>query len=237
MSVVLFKGLLGLSIRFCTFDKANENVWHVLDVQNHSPAALAGLRSHTDYIIGADTLLSDAEDLFTLIETNEGRPLKLYVYNSESDMTREVTLTPNAQWGGEGSLGSGIGYGYLHRIPIRTASSIPVTKSGQGSNPSTGTSGGIGEKPPLLSAVPAPNVANAGSMNFTLQPVNMPPLTVTMPNLLVPTTVNSSTTSTTDTSSTVTAQTNNNVPTTTVITPNNLTQAATATNDANQFAK
>jgi len=28
-------------------------------------------------------------------------------------------LTPNSAWGGEGSLGCGIGYGYLHRIPIK----------------------------------------------------------------------------------------------------------------------
>ena len=30
----------------------------------------------------------------------------------------QVTITPNGAWGGEGSLGCGIGYGYLHRIPI-----------------------------------------------------------------------------------------------------------------------
>jgi hypothetical protein len=29
-----------------------------------------------------------------------------------------VTITPNGAWGGEGSLGCGIGYGYLHRIPV-----------------------------------------------------------------------------------------------------------------------
>lgn len=27
-------------------------------------------------------------------------------------------ITPNGAWGGDGSLGCGIGYGYLHRIPI-----------------------------------------------------------------------------------------------------------------------
>lgn len=30
-----------------------------------------------------------------------------------------MLLTPNSDWGGEGSLGCGIGYGYLHRIPER----------------------------------------------------------------------------------------------------------------------
>merc|ERR1712131_13398 len=112
------QGLLGVSIRFCSFEGANENIWHVLEVEPNSPAYLAGLRQFTDYIIGADSILSEQEDLFTLIESNEGKPLKLYVYNSETDASREVVLTPNSAWGGEGSLGCGIGYGYLHRIPI-----------------------------------------------------------------------------------------------------------------------
>ena len=38
-----------------------------------------------------------------------------YVYNTETDHCREVSITPNGAWGGDGSLGCGIGYGYLHR--------------------------------------------------------------------------------------------------------------------------
>jgi hypothetical protein len=113
------QGLLGVSIRFCSFEGANENVWHILEVIPDSPADLAGLRSFTDYIIGADSVLHESEDLFALIESHEGRGLKLYVYNSVDDSCREVTITPNCSWGGEGSLGCGIGYGYLHRIPVR----------------------------------------------------------------------------------------------------------------------
>eukprot|EP00069_Balaena_mysticetus_P017026 bmy_10313T0 len=113
------QGLLGVSIRFCSFDGANENVWHVLEVESNSPAALAGLRPHSDYIIGADMVMNESEDLFSLIETHEAKPLKLYVYNTDTDNCREVIITPNSAWGGEGSLGCGIGYGYLHRIPTR----------------------------------------------------------------------------------------------------------------------
>ncbi|KAK1336897.1 hypothetical protein QTO34_002933 [Cnephaeus nilssonii] len=113
------QGLLGVSIRFCSFDGANENVWHVLEVESNSPAARAGLRPHSDYIIGADTVMNESEDLFSLIETHETKPLKLYVYNTDTDNCREVIITPNSAWGGEGSLGCGIGYGYLHRIPTR----------------------------------------------------------------------------------------------------------------------
>ncbi|XP_071557486.1 Golgi reassembly-stacking protein 2 isoform X2 [Temnothorax nylanderi] len=119
------QGLLGVSIRFCSFEGANENVWHVLEVHPSSPAELAGLRPFTDYIIGADSILHESEDLFTLIEAHESRPLKLYVYNTKDDTCREVTITPNNTWGGEGSLGCGIGYGYLHRIPVR---SVPEQK-------------------------------------------------------------------------------------------------------------
>ncbi|KAH9498808.1 Golgi reassembly-stacking protein 2 [Bulinus truncatus] len=113
------QGLLGVSIRFCSFEGANENVWHILEVQPNSPAALAGLRSDTDFVIGADSVLHESEDLFTLIESHEGKALKLYVYNTETDACREVTITPNGAWGGKGSLGCNIGYGYLHRIPKR----------------------------------------------------------------------------------------------------------------------
>ncbi|KAM7063073.1 Golgi reassembly-stacking protein 1 isoform 2-T2 [Molossus nigricans] len=95
------------------------NMKTMKDVEPSSPASLAGLRPYTDYVIGSDQLLQESEDFFTLIESHEGKPLKLMVYNSESDSCREVSVTPNAAWGGEGSLGCGVGYGYLHRIPIQ----------------------------------------------------------------------------------------------------------------------
>lgn len=121
------QGLLGVSIRFCSFEGANENVWHILEVHPSSPAEAAGLRSFSDYIIGADSILHESEDLFTLIETHEGKQLKLYVYNCDEDQCREVIITPNSKWGGEGSLGAGIGFGYLHRIPIRLSASGSVS--------------------------------------------------------------------------------------------------------------
>jgi hypothetical protein len=166
--------------------------------------------------------LNDAEDLFTLIESNEGKPLKLYVYNSESDMTREITLTPNVGWGGEGSLGCGIGYGYLHRIPIRTASSPPVTKPHLPTNSSVISGDNTTDKAPLLSAISPSNANGSVNMNFTLQPNNMPPITVTMPSLFVPPPVNTNTTATNEMTSTT----------------NVGTQPTTSTaNDPSQFAK
>ncbi|CAK6952051.1 Golgi reassembly-stacking protein 1a [Scomber scombrus] len=122
------QGLLGASVRFCSYQGANENVWHVLDVEASSPAALAGLQPHSDYIVGADQVLQDSEDFFSLIEAHEGKPLKLLVYNTLTDNCREVVVTPNGAWGGEGSLGCGIGYGYLHRIPVHP-DVVPVMPS------------------------------------------------------------------------------------------------------------
>ncbi|NXO85161.1 GORS1 protein, partial [Sitta europaea] len=125
------QGLLGASVRFCSFQGANEHVWHVLDVEPSSPAALAGLQPYTDYIVGSDQILQESEDFFSLIESHEGKPLKLMVYNTEADSIREVVVTPNGAWGGEGSLGCGIGYGYLHRIPTQSVASKkkPESKS------------------------------------------------------------------------------------------------------------
>lgn len=51
------------------------------------------------------------------VEAHDGRPLKLFVYNSDTDTCRDVVVTANSAWGGDGLLGCGIGYGLLHRIP------------------------------------------------------------------------------------------------------------------------
>ncbi|KJE93061.1 hypothetical protein CAOG_03909 [Capsaspora owczarzaki ATCC 30864] len=113
-------GLLGVSIRFCSFDGANDNVWHVLEVHSNSPAATAGLKSLADYIIGTPhALLHEPDDFYNLIANSDKTALSLFVYNTDRDDCREVVITPNSDWGGEGSLGCGIGYGYLHRIPVK----------------------------------------------------------------------------------------------------------------------
>ncbi|XP_035488959.1 Golgi reassembly-stacking protein 2 isoform X2 [Scophthalmus maximus] len=182
------QGLLGVSIRFCSFEGANENVWHVLEVEPNSPAALAGLRPHTDYIIGADTVMNEdlilqSEDLFSLIESHEGKGLKLYVYNTDTDNCREVVITPNGAWGGEGSLGCGIGYGYLHRIPTRPFEEGKKI-SFPGNNPSEPLSplkDGFTEvqlsavtPPPSAHAVPTNLGESLSSLSISTAPPTMP---------------------------------------------------------------
>ncbi|KAK1236236.1 hypothetical protein PQX77_000524 [Marasmius sp. AFHP31] len=113
--------LLGLSMRMCEPEFALDNVWHVLDVLEGSPAESAGLVPYGDYITGwSGGVLSAENDFYDLVETHVDKPLRVYVYSHDFDTLREVVLVPNRHWGGEGLLGCVFGYGLLHRIPAQT---------------------------------------------------------------------------------------------------------------------
>jgi hypothetical protein len=106
------------------------NIWHILDVPANSPADLAGLLPYSDYILGTpEGVLHGESGLGELVEDHIGRPLRLYVYNNEYDVTREVTIHPSRDWGGEGALGCVLGYGALHRLPAPL--SEPVAGPGE----------------------------------------------------------------------------------------------------------
>ncbi|CAO1627311.1 unnamed protein product [Sympodiomycopsis kandeliae] len=110
--------LLGLTLRPCAPHLALSSVWHILDILENSPAESAGLVPFGDYIIGwSNGILKHEGDFYELVESHQGRPLRLYVYNSDYDHTREIIIVPNREWGGEGLLGCGVGFGLLHRIP------------------------------------------------------------------------------------------------------------------------
>ncbi|KXN68371.1 hypothetical protein CONCODRAFT_22654, partial [Conidiobolus coronatus NRRL 28638] len=111
-------GMLGCSVRYSSIAKGLENVWHILEIQPRSPAERAGLQPQTDYVVGCDAQTMEQEnDFYDLIASHEGKVLSLLVYNTEWDNCREVILIPKAGWGGQGSLGCGVGYGLLHRVP------------------------------------------------------------------------------------------------------------------------
>ncbi|XP_023300415.2 Golgi reassembly-stacking protein 2 [Lucilia cuprina] len=179
------QGLLGVSIRFCSFEGANEHVWHILEVHPNSPAEAAGLRAYSDYVIGADAIRHENDDLFTLIETHEQQPLKMYVYNIDDDACREVTIKPNTHWGGEGALGCGIGYGYLHRIPIQ-AGNASVAKPPTTIPSSTSVTAPLPTSTPVIPAT-APSTVIAPSLPY------VPPLSNTFAtaasNAATPTTI------------------------------------------------
>jgi hypothetical protein len=106
------------------------NIWHILDVPVNSPADLAGLLPYSDYILGTpEGVLHGESGLGELVEDHIGRPLRLYVYNNEYNVTREVTIHPSRDWGGEGALGCVLGYGALHRLPAPL--SEPVAGPGE----------------------------------------------------------------------------------------------------------
>ena len=60
------------------------------EVHPNSPAAQAGLKPHADYILGSDAMAGD-DDLFNLIENNNNKQIRLFVYNSDTDVCREVS--------------------------------------------------------------------------------------------------------------------------------------------------
>lgn len=84
----------------------------------NSPADVAGLLPYGDYVIGSpEGLVRGESGLGELIEDYINRPLRLFVYNHEYNVTRPVTITPSRGWGGEGALGCVLGFGALHRVP------------------------------------------------------------------------------------------------------------------------
>ncbi|KFY57952.1 hypothetical protein V496_06301 [Pseudogymnoascus sp. VKM F-4515 (FW-2607)] len=119
---------LGISLQHAPLSTV-ATIWHILDVPANSPADLAGLLPYSDYILGTpEGILHGEAGLGELVEDHIGRPLRLYVYNNEYDVTREVTIQPSRDWGGEGALGCVLGYGALHRIPAPL--SEPIAEPG-----------------------------------------------------------------------------------------------------------
>src|SRR5436305_3146371 len=94
------------------------NIWHILEITPSSPAEAAGLLPYSDYIIGTpEGLVRGESGLSELIEDHLDRELRLYVYNHEYDVSRELSIHPSRHWGGDGALGCVLGFGALHRLP------------------------------------------------------------------------------------------------------------------------
>lgn len=130
-----------------------------MDVPANSPADAAGLLPYSDYILGTpDSVLHGEGGLGELVEDHIGRPLKLWVYNNEYNVTREVDIVPSRDWGGEGALGCVLGYGALHRLPAPL--SEPVNAPGEtmfdmGGGDGQFTTFGGGAPPPPSAADPS----------------------------------------------------------------------------------
>ncbi|KAK9368384.1 GRASP55/65 PDZ-like domain-containing protein [Lipomyces kononenkoae] len=116
---------LGLSLQWAPL-ALSDVTFHVLDVQEHSPAYTAGLQADSDYIIGIEGYqLLREHALGDILDENMNKELNLQVYNRDYNTVRLATIVPDRSWGGEGVLGCGIGFGFLHRLP-EWNSRIPI---------------------------------------------------------------------------------------------------------------
>lgn len=113
-------GFLGITIRFDLMRSADKHTLHVLDVYDDSPAAHAGLDAFNDYVVGVGDMLFDGPDEFgEIVNHFLNEPVRFFVYSAMDESVREVIITPDRGWGGEGCLGCGVGAGYLHQLPPR----------------------------------------------------------------------------------------------------------------------
>jgi hypothetical protein len=121
-------GLLGVTIRLDNYAGAEDRFIRVLSVVENGPAAVAGLLNDgTDFILGTTHhTINSLSHFAQLLQGNIDRVIELYVYNSNTDVVRVVTLMPSYEWnaksGGTGLLGAEVGTGYLHRLPHKSRS-------------------------------------------------------------------------------------------------------------------
>eukprot|EP00928_Gymnodinium_smaydae_P032418 TRINITY_DN23483_c0_g4_i1.p1 TRINITY_DN23483_c0_g4~~TRINITY_DN23483_c0_g4_i1.p1 ORF type:complete len:477 (+),score=77.92 TRINITY_DN23483_c0_g4_i1:35-1432(+) len=122
-------GLLGAVVRYDALENAENQGIRVLSVFPNSPAEKAGLIALKDYLLGTtEVMFRDLDELIEIVNLCIGRSMQVWVYNSETESIREVTLTPNFGWGGQGAIGADIRTGLLHRIPAPRRK--PVAKTG-----------------------------------------------------------------------------------------------------------
>jgi hypothetical protein len=115
--------MLGVTVRFDTFEKAEEHLVHVVEVLANSPAAEAGLIVNEDYVLGtAEICFYDCDDFFEEVSLHENQHLMIYVYNVLRDEVRQVELRPRS-WAGDGILGPSLS----HPLPLRSVSSHDST--------------------------------------------------------------------------------------------------------------
>lgn len=121
-------GLLGAVVRYDELDNADSQGMRVLEVFAGSPAAQAGLIPYKDFLLGTtEVMFRDMDELAEIVNLCLGKRTQIYVYNTDTESIREVTIVPNPDWGGNGVIGADIRTGILHRIPAprRLASAVP----------------------------------------------------------------------------------------------------------------
>jgi len=121
-------GLIGVTIRLDDYALAQDQLIRVLEIEEGSPAHVAGLEPDTDYLLGTATLsFGSTQILGQVLQASVNVPLEIYVYSTHTDEVRVVTLLPTKDWGVDddddaiyeerGLLGAEVGVGYLHSFP------------------------------------------------------------------------------------------------------------------------
>jgi len=129
-------GLLGATVRYDHFDIQDNGGIRVLDVFPNSPAHIGGLVGFKDFLLGTpEFIFRDVDELVDIVNRSINKEVKINVYNVDLETTREVTIVPNTEWGGDGCLGCDIGTGLLHRMPTG-----PISR---GKRPSSGDENGL----------------------------------------------------------------------------------------------
>ena len=81
--------------------------YHILRVQDNSPASRAGIQSFFDFIVAINGIRLDRDNdtLKQVLKKGIGKQLPLTIYNSKTQTVRSVTVEPSETWGGQGLLG------------------------------------------------------------------------------------------------------------------------------------
>lgn len=107
--------LLGITLRLENYINSIENTFRVLTVDQSSPAQKAGLTAKSDFIIGLKKYKYEGLDEFiNIILDNEGNEIELVVYSTSEKQLKNVSLKPQANWGGRGLVGCEFAGGFLN---------------------------------------------------------------------------------------------------------------------------
>lgn len=73
-----------------------------------------------DFILGTrEIAFKSLEEFAKYVEVNQNQEIRLHLYSIETEKVREVALTPNKEWGGQGLLGCDVSFGYFNKLPLR----------------------------------------------------------------------------------------------------------------------
>ncbi|CAK0819329.1 unnamed protein product, partial [Prorocentrum cordatum] len=115
------EGLLGAVLRYDALDEfVDAYAISVQSVASNSPAETAGLipLKDFDFPLGtAEVMFRNIDDVSEIVSGCKWKNTTLYVYNSDSESVREVTIMPFTGWGGDDCLGADMRPVALHKIP------------------------------------------------------------------------------------------------------------------------